>query len=142
MCASGFLGGPVAQLGFLQVEELKERQAHSPKFGKPDGPRFESGRAHQKNSANPFWWDVNTAYPLLLKLYEIHSEGALPMNDFATGLELIESFLVRRLVLNYSARSLNRYFPAISKSVDKGNVLGSLVQGLTNYGWPDDNAFT
>ncbi len=46
MCASGFLGGPVAQLGFLQVEELKERQAHSPKFGKPDGPRFESGRAH------------------------------------------------------------------------------------------------
>jgi len=48
---------------------------------------------------------------LLLKLYEIHSEGALPMNDFATGLELIESFLVRRLVLNYSARSLNRYFP-------------------------------
>src|SRR5207249_6720874 len=40
------LGGPVAQLGFLQVEELKERQDHSPEFGKPDGPRFESGRAH------------------------------------------------------------------------------------------------
>jgi len=48
---------------------------------------------------------------------------------------------VRRNVLNYSGRSLNRYFPAISKSIDRHNVVESLIQGLKNYGWPDDKEF-
>ncbi len=86
-------------------------------------------------------WDITTAYPLLLKLYELHSENAITIDDFARSLALIESYIVRRMVLNYSGRSLSRYFPAISRSIDSQNALGSLIQGLKNYGWPGDNEF-
>jgi uncharacterized protein with ParB-like and HNH nuclease domain len=86
-------------------------------------------------------WDVTTAYPLLLRLYEYHATGELTTGDFVKALSLIESYLVRRVVLNYSGRSLNRYFPAISKSIDKHNVLGSMSEGLKAYGWPEDGVF-
>lgn len=46
------LVGPVAQLGHFLVSKeqrsLKERQAHSQSRERPDGRRFESGRAHQE----------------------------------------------------------------------------------------------
>ncbi len=86
-------------------------------------------------------WDITTAYPLLLRLYELHSEDAISTEDFAKSLAHIESYIVRRNVLNYSGRSLNRYFPAISKSINKQSVVESLIQGLRNYAWPDDKEF-
>ncbi len=123
------------------VQLIDKLSTHAGYYEKLLDPSKESEQSLSARLERLRDWDVTTAYPLLLRLYELHSKGEMTTGEFVKALSFIESYLVRRIVLNYSGRSLNRYFPAISKSMDKHNVLGSLAEGLRNYGWPEDAAF-
>ncbi len=65
--------------------------------------------------------DTATVYPFLLYVYaRLMPESRA---EFDRVLAVIESFLMRRLITNYTSKNYNRLFVDLIKAVDKGEVL-------------------
>ena len=90
--------------------------------------------------------DTTTVYPFLLYA---HAE-LVPRNisEFDQILELIESFLIRRMVCGMTTKNYNRYFIDLMRNLDKkGSVTASFVADYMAKSkadstlFPDDKAF-
>jgi uncharacterized protein with ParB-like and HNH nuclease domain len=89
-------------------------------------------------------WDVSTAYPLVIYLFE---EGGLGEGELLECLKTLESFLVRRLICRKDNKEYNKYFVEI---VDRLRREGAAYVTLNNVlaggagatrEWPDDKEF-
>jgi len=89
--------------------------------------------------------EVTTSYPLLLKLYDDYANKKLSIDDFAECLQVIETYIVRRVVCGIPTNVLNKYFPTIYNSLDQTNVVHSLKNKLKSgtgaRRMPDDDEF-
>ena len=80
---------------------------------------------------------------LVMRLYECYQEKSLVQDDFVTALNLIESFLVRRSVLQLQTRNYWSVFARMAHSIDNDNPLASLRVALArqSYRFPSDQEF-
>ena len=89
--------------------------------------------------------DVTTGYPLLLRLFDSESRGAITEADFKKCLFLIESFVVRRVICAIPTNSLGKMFTQWSKDYKEADVVQwlhtKLSSGSGNARWPVDSAF-
>lgn len=90
--------------------------------------------------------DTTTVYPFLLYTYaELVPDN---IDEFDKILELIESYLMRRMICNLTGKNYNRYFVDLIRALDKKGVLtadavceymSKSTADSTRY--PDDNIF-
>lgn len=84
--------------------------------------------------------------PLMMKLFQLLGKGT----DFDNCTRIIESYLVRRVILHYSGRRYDTLFTSLLQKVnelsDSRLVIPTLIEELTNISegddnldWPDDN---
>ncbi|MDA8009033.1 MAG: DUF262 and DUF1524 domain-containing protein [Pirellulales bacterium] len=88
---------------------------------------------------------VDVAYPLLLELYQDYAENRLTRDEFLEVVRLIEAYVFRRAICEIPTNSLNKTFPAFTRSVDKDRYLNSVKANflrMSSYRrFPDDSEF-
>jgi uncharacterized protein with ParB-like and HNH nuclease domain len=93
---------------------------------------------------------VTTYYPFLLSLYNEYDSGNLCLEGFEQALRYLESYLVRRLLVNAGSKRLEMVFNQLygevknkMKEDDSDDLVGTLRQVLINYegnrAWPTDD---
>lgn len=88
---------------------------------------------------------ADTAYPLLLELYNDYTNKVLSKKDFINIITIIESYVFRRAVCEISTNSLNKTFASFSKNLKKEKYLESiqahflLLKSYTRF--PSDDEF-
>lgn len=71
--------------------------------------------------------DTATVYPFLMYAYaELMPESQA---EFDRILGVLEAFLMRRLITNYTGKNYNRLFVDLIKAIDKGNVVSAEAVG-------------
>ncbi len=107
-------------------------------------PQYEPATSIQSGLRRLNRWGGQTMYPFLLFLYERYSDNRIDKDEFASSLNLIESFLVRRAFCRVPTNQLNRLFATLSKEIPDDVELGtSLRTALSSPGkrWPSDAEF-
>jgi uncharacterized protein with ParB-like and HNH nuclease domain/predicted transport protein len=88
---------------------------------------------------------VDVAYPFLLELYDDYSSSRLSLSDFASAVQLVESYVFRRAICSIPTSSLNKTFSSIGKALRKDRYLESLkahFHSLPSYRrFPRDDEF-
>jgi hypothetical protein len=85
--------------------------------------------------------EVTTSHPLVLRLYRLHENKQLTLEEFARLLDAIASFIVRRAFGLYSTRPLAALFVQISRELSEQSPVVSVLALLDRTGWPDDKRF-
>lgn len=86
-------------------------------------------------------WEINTAYPFLLALYDDYERGGLSAKGMCEIIDAIESFVVRRFFCRIPTNALNRIFIGLYKSIDEENKVESTRNQLNSRRWPSDEEF-
>jgi hypothetical protein len=90
-------------------------------------------------------WEVTTAHPLLIKLYDAYANGALGKTAFLRCLEMVESFVVRRTVCTVPTNQLKKVFLQAAKNFQETNTVewleSELALGRAGRRWPKDEEF-
>ncbi len=86
-------------------------------------------------------WEINTAYPFLLALYDDYERGGLNAEGMCQVLDTVESFVIRRFFCRVPTNALNRIFIALYKSLEKENIVEETQSQLLARGWPSDEQF-
>lgn len=90
-------------------------------------------------------WNVGTAYPFLLKVYNAYAKsGTISHDDFYRILKTIESYAVRRHFCELKTNVLNSLFPSLCELRDdqlSDSLTNELLQHHRNRRWPTDDEF-
>jgi hypothetical protein len=90
-------------------------------------------------------WEVATANPFLLKLFELHRQARIGDMEIAECLKTIESFVVRRAICGVPTNQLKRIFLALNKEMPVQGVASWLTETLASGGsgrrWPKNEEF-
>jgi uncharacterized protein with ParB-like and HNH nuclease domain/predicted transport protein len=88
---------------------------------------------------------VETAFPLLLEMYQDYSEGLLSTDEFVKLVRLIESYVYRRYACDLPTNSLDKTFLTFSKSLRKSDYVRSFNKIMASFDsyrrFPSDNEF-
>lgn len=85
---------------------------------------------------------VTTAYPFLLNIYEDYEQRRLGANEFATILDTLENFMVRRWVCSVPSYGLNKLFPPLYSQAKPHESLAAGVKDvLSGKNYPRDDEF-
>jgi uncharacterized protein with ParB-like and HNH nuclease domain len=90
--------------------------------------------------------DFGTAYPLLLSLYEDYVDGQFGVDEFIASLRILDSYIVRRMVVGVPSNSLSGIFISLCKAkpVTDGPsawLSAALARESKNRRWPTDTEF-
>ena len=84
-------------------------------------------------------------HPLLLEIYDDYENGFLSIDDFASVVRILESYVFRRAICDIPTISMNKTFGAFAEEIDKKNYLESIkAQFLlmkTYKRFPDNQEF-
>jgi uncharacterized protein with ParB-like and HNH nuclease domain len=91
--------------------------------------------------------DFGTAYPLLLSLYEDYSDGQFGISDFLESLRILDSYIVRRMVVGVPSNSLAGVFISLCKNrpvseTPEAWLSATLAREGKNRRWPTDAEFS
>lgn len=82
---------------------------------------------------------------LVMRLFDLHAQGALPIDDFAEALDLLESYVFRRSVCGLQTRGYWQVFAAMAYRVTAAGPLetlkGVLARQRDTYRFPKDVEF-
>lgn len=93
-------------------------------------------------------FDLSTAYPFLLVLYNEYNSQNIALEEFIDSLDLLENYLVRRYICGKPTNYLNKMFPSICKDVEELKIKDqdesvslpeALQQVLIDKQYPNDN---
>ena len=88
---------------------------------------------------------VDVAFPFLLELYDDHTQGQLPKEDFVRAVRLVESYVFRRAVCAIPTNSLNKTFATFGRVLQKDRYIESIqahLLTLSSYRrFPGDEEF-
>lgn len=88
--------------------------------------------------------EITTIYPFLLNCYRDFKQGNLTAEHFATVLERLENYLVRRFVCARPTSELNKIFAPLYNQVQQqltDNFVQAFEMILQQKGYPSDNQF-
>jgi uncharacterized protein with ParB-like and HNH nuclease domain len=90
--------------------------------------------------------DFGTAYPLLLSLYEDFADGQFGADEFASCLSVLDSYIVRRMVVGVPSNSLSGNFIGLCKNKPVTErpsawLSTALAKESKNRRWPTDQEF-
>lgn len=89
--------------------------------------------------------ELNVAYPFLLEVYYDYEHQKLSREDFVAILQLIESYIFRRLICGIPTQGLNRVFALLAKEIDKEHYRESIqaifLQRSSSGRFPRDEEF-
>jgi alkylated DNA nucleotide flippase Atl1 len=137
-----------ADLDFLEghVKRLARRGTYYALFlqpSDPNGTASELGLSKKALSHLAFLrgWGASTAYPLLLQIYAEVDAGRATGEQAESCLEAIESFIVRRYLVDVPTNVLNRLFIAVIGNLPPGEPIEvALRRELSrDKRWPDDD---
>lgn len=83
--------------------------------------------------------EITTAYPFLMAMYDAWDKGDISRDEFITGLDTLENYIVRRYLTNEPTNYLNKMFPTLWRDIDQTQFLTSLRQLLVNRNYPNDS---
>ena len=91
--------------------------------------------------------DFGTVYPLLLALYDDHEDGQFETDDFLKVLQVLFSFIIRRMVVGVPSNSLSGLFIGLCKTKPVTESPAAwlaevLVREDKNRRWPNDVEFS
>lgn len=89
-------------------------------------------------------WGGQTSYPFLLNAYRLYDSGEIDAQEFAEVLEIIESFLVRRMFARTHPGQLNRLFLRLYHQLPEGSNLAEGTRAVLSEPsrrWPRDDTF-
>ena len=86
-------------------------------------------------------WEVNVAYPLLMRSMDWVEGGKISSRDLANVMQMIESFVVRRAVCNVATNRLRGIFGRMAGQIDSSNFVASSSDYLLDNHWPTDEEF-
>ena len=91
--------------------------------------------------------DFGTAYPLLLSLYEDYIGGQFGTDEFIASLRVLDSYIVRRMVVGVPSNSLSGTFISLCRAKPvtgspSGWLSGALARENKNRRWPTDLEFS
>jgi len=122
-------------------EELKKLHEYSVFYKKLIEPEEESNNELQKRLLRHNRWEIRTEYPFLLNIYKDYDEGKVTSEQFCEILDIIESFVIRRLLsAGYHTNKLNNLFIRLYPRLDHENLIESLKK-ILYPDFPDDNEF-
>lgn len=122
--------------GFVnEIATLKRFAGYYDRLLRPDNePDKEIRRQlHQLNV-----WEISTASPFLLFVYNAFDEQQINQSDFLTCLNLLENYLVRRFLVRETTNYLNKVFPTLAKDIDLNQFGESLRRALLTKNYPSD----
>jgi alkylated DNA nucleotide flippase Atl1 len=146
--ARGRLEPSAADLDFLEghVKRLARRGAYYSLFlqpSDPNGTASELGLSKKALSHLGFLrgWGASTTYPLLLHIYAEVDATRATDEQAESCLEAIESFIVRRYLVDVPTNVLNRLFIAVIGNLPPGEPIDvALRRELSrDKRWPDDH---
>lgn len=70
---------------------------------------------------------VDTAYPLILEMYDDYRKDKLSLNDFTDAVRYIESYVFRTAVCSIPTNSLNNTFATFSRALKKDKYIESML---------------
>lgn len=86
-------------------------------------------------------WEIKTAYPFLLALYDDYERGNLTASGMCHILDTIESFVIRRFFCRIPTNALNRIFIGLYKSLDQDDIVAATRANLIARRWPTNEQF-
>lgn len=132
----------LARLDSAQIiDELLELHVYSTYYQRLIAPAEEPNPEIRRRLTRLNRWEVNTAYPFLLALYNDYEHGRLTATDFCRMLDIIESYVIRRFFCRIPTNALNRIFIALYNSLDPQHWVASLEAQLLVRNWPTDDEF-
>ena len=120
--------------------ELKILNKYSTYYKRIIEPKNEPNMELQKRFTRHNKWEIRTAYPFLLNIYNDYENKRINVTQFCEILDIIESFVIRRFFCKYPTNKLNYLFISIYKNLDKENIIRSLKSNLSND-CPKDDEF-
>jgi len=90
--------------------------------------------------------DFGTAYPLLVSLYEDYTDGQFGEEEFVASLRILDSYIVRRMVVGVPSNSLAGTFISLCKAkpvtdAPSAWLSAALGRESKNRRWPTDAEF-
>ena len=89
---------------------------------------------------------VDTAYPLILEMYDDYHKDKLSIDDFVDGVRYIESYVFRRAVCSIPTNSLNNTFATFGRALKKDRYIDSMLSHflqMPSYRrFPNDEEFS
>jgi uncharacterized protein with ParB-like and HNH nuclease domain len=86
--------------------------------------------------------EVTVAYPFLLNVYRDFARGDISEEHFASVLDVLENFMIRRWVCSVPTYGLNKLFPQLyAQSRQHGNLVDGLKAILSTKNYPSDAEF-
>jgi alkylated DNA nucleotide flippase Atl1 len=146
--ARGRLEPSAGDLDFLEahVKKLARRGEYYALFLQPSDPNAtasELGLSKKALSHLAFLrgWGASTTYPLLLHIYAEVDAGRAANEQAETCLEAIESFIVRRYLVDVPTNVLNRLFTAAIGNLRPGEPIDTALRRELSRDkrWPDDD---
>lgn len=83
--------------------------------------------------------EITTAYPFLMSMYDAWQNDTISWNEFSSGLNHLENYIVRRYLTNEPTNYLNKMFPTLWRDVDLSDFETSLRRELVNRNYPSDS---
>lgn len=88
---------------------------------------------------------ADASYPFLLGVYDDYNQELIEKTDFIKILQLVESYVFRRVVYGGSMSGMDKLFAELMNEVDKNNYVESLNNAFlgmdTNKRYPPDTEF-
>ena len=104
-------------------------------------PQKESNQSIRQRLERINRWEIKTAYPFLLALYDDYVKRRLASKDFCKILDYVESFVVRRFFCRISTNVLNRIFITMYRSLDGKEIVKEVEEHMLARNWPTDADF-
>ncbi|WP_048190701.1 DUF262 domain-containing protein [Methanobacterium sp. SMA-27] len=122
-------------------EELKKLHEYSSFYKKIIEPEKETNTELRRRLLRHNRWEIGTEYPFLLNIYKDYDKGAVTSEEFCELLDIIESFVIRRLLsAGYHTNKLNQLFIRLYSKLDHDNLIESLKK-ILYQDFPDDREF-
>jgi uncharacterized protein with ParB-like and HNH nuclease domain len=126
------------------LKQLKDLARDSRFYNRLIEPNNESDNTISESLVRLNRWGAQTVYPFLLNLFRQRDDGKVNTGEFIAILQMIESFLVRRLLAGVSTKALNRLFVGLWQQAqatsDRADIVACIRSVLSEPGrrWPTD----
>jgi len=85
---------------------------------------------------------VTVAYPFLLNVYDDYANQRVSEDEFASVLDILENFMIRRFVCSVPTNQLNKIFPTLyAQASEHGSLSEGVKVVLRNRNYPRDTEF-